>query len=201
MQKPVKHIDLRNRHYCEWIEFLEKAESWSREEIAQYQSSRLKQVVEHAYENTEAYARLYDQAGLKPDEIQDLEDIGKLPFTEKELMRHDPQKFSANIPGREYVTTGGSTGIPLGFYRDGISFARELASKAHQYYRIGWKEGDRQLVLRGTPVDTEDHMRYYPEFNELKGSSYYLTPQFMELYREKALSYKPDWIKCYPSSG
>ena len=97
MQKPVKHIDLRNRHYCEWIEFLEKAESWSREEIAQYQSSRLKQVVEHAYENTEAYARLYDQAGLKPDEIQDLEDIGKLPFTEKELMRHDPQKFSANI--------------------------------------------------------------------------------------------------------
>jgi len=105
------------------------------------------------------------------------------------------------MKGRTYVTTGGSTGIPTGMYRDPLAFPKELASKAHQYYRVGWKEGDRQIVFRGLKIDTDDHIIFVPEFNELRCSSYHLTPEWMEVYRKKAWQYKPEWIRCYPSSG
>jgi phenylacetate-CoA ligase len=105
------------------------------------------------------------------------------------------------MAGRTYCTTGGSTGIPLGLYRDPQAFARELASKAHQYARVGWKEGDRQLVFRGLPIATPDHVQWVPEFNELRCSSYHLVPEVMEYFYRRALEYQPAWIRCYPSSG
>ena len=89
----------------------------------------------------------------------------------------------------------------LGMYRDPVSFAKELASKAHQYYRVGWKEGDRQIVFRGLPIETPDHVQFVPEFNELRCSSYHFGTEWMEVYRQRALEYQPEWIRCYPSSA
>lgn len=195
------HADLRNKHYVEWVQFLRGTEGWSREQIDDYQLTELKRIVRYAYENTKGYRALYDNLGIAPEAIQTVEDFRELPFVEKEMIRDNLEDFSVCVPGRSYVATGGSTGIPFGFYRTGIGFARELASKASQYYRVGWKEGDGQLVLRGLPIATEDHMEYIPKFNELRCSSYHLTPEWMEVYRQRALDYQPQWLRCYPSSG
>jgi phenylacetate-CoA ligase len=195
------HADLRNVHYREWLRFLERTESWSSEEVAAYQLSELKRVVRHAYEHTKAYREMYDCVGITPDSIQTLEDVAKLPIVDKEAIQERLEDFSAPARNRSYVTTGGSTGIPFGFYRDKRSFSKELASKAHQYHRIGWKEGDRQLVFRGLAIKTKSRMQFYPKFNELRCSSYYLVPEWMEAYRKRAWEYRPEWLRCYPSSG
>jgi phenylacetate-CoA ligase len=130
-----------------------------------------------------------------------LEDFRRLPFIEKEHIRDRLDDFSVDIPGREYVTTGGSTGIPTGMYRDKIAFARELASKACQYYRVGWNEGARQIVFRGLQIPTGDHTEFVADFNELRCSTYQFGSDAMEIYRQRALEYQPEWIRCYPSSG
>ena len=44
-------------------------------------------------------------------------------------------------------------------------------------------------------------MLSYPKYNELGCSSYFLSPEFMRIYYEKALQYSPDWIRCYTSTG
>ena len=50
----------------------------------------------------------------------------------------------------EYVTTGGSTGIPVGFYYEkGVSRAREWAFMKTQWDRVGYRFTDRCVVLRG----------------------------------------------------
>ena len=195
------HADLQNPDYVAWRRFLQEAEGWSQEQIAEYQLSEIKRIVAHAYYNTKGYRRLYDQAGVHPDDIKTPDDIRKFPFVEKEMIRDHLEDFSAPIEERTYVTTGGSTGIPFGFYREPKAFAKELASKAHQYARVGWKEGDRQIVFRGLPIHSPDHMVFVPEFNELRCSSYHLVPEWMEVYCQKAWEYRPDWIRCYPSSG
>lgn len=198
--KPI-HWDLRNKYYVEWIKFLKESEGWSREQIEEYQLAELKRIVRYAYENTKAYRALYDSFGITPEAIHAVEDFRKLPFVEKEMIRDKLEDFAVHLRGRTYITTGGSTGIPFGFYRDKIAFAKEIASKAYQYYRVGWKEGDRQLVFRGLPIPCNNHMKFYPRFNELRCSSYHLVPEWTEVYRQRAFEFKPDWIRCYPSSG
>jgi len=199
--KQLPHADLRNRHYRDWRKFLNEADQWSAEQIEEYQIAEIKRIIEHAYESTPGYRELYADAGLSPDSFRSLQDLSKFPTVTKEMIRDGLESFSAPAKRRIYVTTGGSTGIPFGFYRDSKSFAKELASKAHQYSRVGWKEGDRQLVLRGIPIKSKSSVQFYPRFNELRCSSYHLTAQWMEKYCLRALQYKPKWLRCYPSSG
>lgn len=201
MKTAMLHADLRNPHYLEWLGFLRRSESWGREEIEDFQLLELQRVVTHAYHRTSGYRELYHRAGITPDMVRTLDDFRKLPFVEKELIRDNLAGFSNPLRGSSYVTTGGSTGIPFGFYRDKAAFGKELASKAYQYYRVGWKEGDRQMVFRGLPIRSRNRMQFYPRFNELRCSSYHLVPEWMEAYRRKAFEYLPEWVRCYPSSG
>ena len=198
---PQVHADLANPHYCAWLQFLRDSDSWTAAQIAEYQLEQLKKVVRHSYENCTAYRSIFDQEGITPADIESLDDVDRVPFVTKEDLRDRLEEFSCPWPDRKYVTTGGSTGIPFGFYRDDIAFGRELASKSHQYHRIGWKEGDRQLVFRGLPIHSPDHTAYLPEFEELRCSSYHLTPEGMEGFYRRALEYRPKWLRCYPSSG
>lgn len=168
----IMHADLRNRHYVAWINFLKESEDYSKEQIEDYQLGELKRIVKYAYENTRGYRALYESFGITPEAIQTAEDIRKLPFVEKEMIRENLEDYSIPVPGRSYVSTGGSsTGRPFGFYRTDSAFSKELASKAHQYYRVGWKEGDRQIVFRVMQIPTPDHMAFIQDFNELRCSS------------------------------
>jgi phenylacetate-CoA ligase len=195
------HSDLLNPEYRNWARFLVTADKWDSQKIAEYQLAEVKRVVTHAYDTTRGYRTLFDRLGLAPGDIQSLESIRSLPFVEKETIRDALDDFSVAGENRTKVTTGGSTGIPFAFYRADVSFSRELASKAHQYHRIGWQEGDRQLVFRGIPISASDHIEYVPQFEELRCSSYHLTHEVMETYYQRALEYQPQWIRCYPSSG
>lgn len=195
------HADLRSRAYCEWIDFLNKSENWTAVQIRQYQLGQIRQIVDHAARNTIGYDDAFRRAGVDAGAIQTLEDFRQFPLIDKETLRDRLAEFTAFTARTRYVTTGGSTGIPFGFYRENTAFARELASKAHQYHRVGWREGDRQIVFRGVPIKSGNHMQFYPRFNELRCSSYHLTPENMERYRQAAWKYRPDWLRCYPSSG
>ena len=195
------HSDLRNSEYVSWRRFLQNSDAWNAQEIAEYQFRQLQRILAHAYTNTIGYRQLFEDHGLHPDDLRAITDLTRFPFITKELIRDQLHIFSTTDTNRSYVTTGGSTGIPFGFYRNHTAFSRELASKAHQYARVGWREGDRQLVFRGLPVASPDHMQYVGDFEELRCSSYHLTDEQMRTYYEAALRYRPEWIRCYPSTG
>lgn len=195
------HKDLQKNDYVLWKKFLDDSENWNLEKIRDYELSELQRICTFAYENTDGYKKLFDKHKINPNSIKSIEDFRNFPFTNKKTFQDKLEGFSADVKERFYVTTGGSTGIPMGMYRDPISFAKELASKAHQYHRIGWKEGDRQLVIRGLPIDTPDHTEFFEEFNELRCSTYQFVPKHLKNYQKKALEYEPEWLRCYPSAG
>jgi phenylacetate-CoA ligase len=195
------HRDLENPDYVAWKSILRGADSWSADRIASHQLAELQRVVRDAWDHAPAWRALYERAGVTPDDLRTLDDVARLPLVDKTSVRADLEGFSIAMDGRTRTSTGGSTGIPFELYRDPRAFARELASKAHQYERIGWREGDRQLVLRGLPIETPDHMTLVEPFSELRCSSYHLVPETMERYRQAAFEYGPAWQRCYPSSG
>lgn len=197
----VEHADLSKPHYQAWAHTLRSGEGNTDDEMRRLERVNVGLALRRAYENTPGYRALYDAAGVHPTDFHTLDDLRRFPTVDKATLRADLEAFSVRMKGREYTTTGGSTGEPFGFYRDPWSFARELASKAHQYHRIGWREGDRELVLRGLVIDSPDHVEFIPRFNALRCSVYHLTPEWMEFYYRRVLEYRPEWIRCLPSAG
>lgn len=62
-------------------------EHLSRAELEALQLERLQWTVRHAYENVPFYRQRFDEAGVSPDDIRQLSDIEKLPFTTKSDLR------------------------------------------------------------------------------------------------------------------
>ena len=66
---------------------LEPIETASRDEISALQTWRLKQTLEHAYQNVAAYRTKFDAAGVSAADFKSLEDLAKFPFTSKKDLR------------------------------------------------------------------------------------------------------------------
>ncbi len=95
-------------------------------QIEEIQLERLKHMVEKAYQNVPFYQKKFDEMGLKPSDIQTLEDVRKLPFTTKTDMRDEyPFGFFAE-PMKNIVrlhASSGTTGKPVvaGYTKDDLN--------------------------------------------------------------------------------
>jgi phenylacetate-CoA ligase len=94
---------------------LEPIETASRDEIAALQLDRLKWSVRHAYQNVAFYRRSFDEAGVHPDDLRELADLARFPFTTKQDLR-DNYPFGMFAVPRERVVrihaSSGTTGKP-----------------------------------------------------------------------------------------
>ena len=62
-------------------------ETASREEILKIQNEKIVKQVKYVYDNVPYYRNLMDQKGVKPEDIQSVDDIRKLPFLTKDDLR------------------------------------------------------------------------------------------------------------------
>ncbi|MDN5340179.1 MAG: hypothetical protein PWQ30_1288, partial [Euryarchaeota archaeon] len=128
--------------YRKTYAFLRESQRWSREELEAYQARALSRLLDHAYRNVPYYRRVFRERGLVPGDIRSPEDLKLLPYlTREDLQNNLPDLKARNYPESafEYVTTGGSTGIPVGFYYEkGVSRAREWAFMKTQWDRVGY---------------------------------------------------------------
>ncbi len=65
----------------------EDIETMPREDMRKLQSERLVAQVKHVYEHVPYYRDLMDKKGVKPDDIQSVDDLHKLPFLSKADLR------------------------------------------------------------------------------------------------------------------
>ncbi|GAA6175729.1 phenylacetate--CoA ligase PaaK [Sulfitobacter pacificus] len=94
---------------------LDAIEIASRDEIAALQLKRMKWSLRHAYDNVPFYKKSFDDAGVHPDDLNDLSDLAKFPFTVKTDLR-DNYPFKMFAVPREQVArihaSSGTTGQP-----------------------------------------------------------------------------------------
>ena len=62
---------------------LDPIEKASRDELQALQLQRMKWSLKHAYDNVPHYRNKYDAAGVHPDDLKQLSDLAKFPFTTK----------------------------------------------------------------------------------------------------------------------
>ena len=187
--------------------FLQESQWWSWEELRDYQMQQLEKLLKHAYENVPYYRKVFDERGLKLKDIQDFDDLRKLPYLTKEIIQENLSDLVArNYPKSKlrYSTTGGSVGIPLGFYHEkGVSEAKERAFIITLWHRVNFKMGDRCVVLRGNVVHSANKGKFWeydPLNKNLVLSSYHMTDETLPKYIAKIREFRPDFIQAYPSA-
>ncbi len=67
--------------------YQKEIETMPREDMKKLQSEKLVKQVHHVYENVPYYRNLMDEKGVKPDDIQSIDDLCKLPFLAKSDLR------------------------------------------------------------------------------------------------------------------
>ncbi len=67
--------------------YQKEIETASREEILKIQNEKIRKQVKHVYEHVPYYRNLMDEKGVKPEDIQSVDDIKKLPFLSKADLR------------------------------------------------------------------------------------------------------------------
>ena len=87
-----------------------KAECMSREEIEALQLVRLKETVQQVYEKNAHYRAKMEAIGLKPQDIQSLKDLAKMPFTVKDDLRQTYPWGMLAVDKSEVVRLHGSSG-------------------------------------------------------------------------------------------
>jgi phenylacetate-CoA ligase len=131
---------------------LDPIEVASRDEITALQLGRLKATLRRVYDKVPHYKAAFDQAGVHPDDLRELADLGKFPLTTKDdLRRHYPFGMFA-VPRAEVVrihASSGTTGRPtvVGYTRKDIDVWAEVCARSIR--AAGGRAGDLVHVVYG----------------------------------------------------
>ncbi len=66
-----------------WNPYLETLDY---EKIKRLQLRKFKDILKYAFDNSLLYREIYEEAGLKPEDIQSFEDIQKVPIIDKKYL-------------------------------------------------------------------------------------------------------------------
>ena len=90
--------------------FNPEIECADRETLREIQSERLRKIVKTCYEKIPLYKERFDEMGLKPEDIQSIDDITKLPFTYKNDLRDTYPFGMLAVPREELYRVHASSG-------------------------------------------------------------------------------------------
>lgn len=109
-------------------------ETMPRNELEKLQGQRLRQITEYVYNNLPYYQRKCKEAGVRPEDINGLEDLNKLPFTTKQDLR-DAYPYNGFAVPREQIVrihaSSGTTGKPTvgGYTRNDLAIWAEVMAR------------------------------------------------------------------------
>lgn len=116
-------------------------ETLSHDELKKLQLERLQATVKHCM-NSPFYKKRFEEAGLKPEDIQSLDDLRKIPFTTKQDLRDTYPFGMASVPLRQCVrlhSSSGTTGNPTVI----LHTQKDLDEWANAIARCLWMVGLR----------------------------------------------------------
>jgi phenylacetate-CoA ligase len=111
-----------------------KEEMLPREEMEKLQLQRLQETVTRIYTKVPAYRTKMDEAVIRPEDIKSLEDLKRLPFTNKKDLRDNYPFGLFTVPRKELVrihASSGTTGKPtvVGYTRKDLDTWTECVSR------------------------------------------------------------------------
>ncbi len=173
------------------------------EELRALQMARLKATLRRAFDNVPHYRRLFDAAGVSPEDLTSVEDLARFPFTEKADLRDGyPSGMFAVAPEKivRIHVSSGTTGMPtvVGYTAGDLDtwarlMARSLAAVGgrtgdlvHNAFGyglftggLGWHGGVERLGATVLPVSGGATERQVQLIRDLSPTVLLATPSYM----------------------
>ncbi len=131
---------------------LDPIETASRDELAALQLDRLQHTLHRAYEHVPHYRRVFDTAGIHPDDCRGLDDLRTLPLTTKQDLRANYPFGMLAVPReqlRRLHASSGTTGQPtvVGYTAGDIDTWSEVMARSIR--AAGGRPGDLVHIAYG----------------------------------------------------
>ena len=188
------------------LEQLEKSQFFSSDEMQNFQLKKLQKIIKHAFKNTEYYNKLFKEKNINPNEIKSFEDIKRIPFLTKNIIRQQGQNlYYQSYNGKTFpCTTSGSTGKPINFAVTSEYSSWDWASRWRARRWYGIDIGDPEVAMWGRPVYNKVKKYWDPIKaifrNTLLLSGFEVSEKTLYLYSKLLFFYKPKYIYSYSTT-
>lgn len=170
-------------------------------EIEAFQNERLKEAVAYLHTHSPFYQRMFKEYGINPSEIKTINDLQKVPFTEKKDLQLHNSEFLCVAPEKivDYITTSGTLGDPVTFGCTDHDLDRLAYNEMKSFSCAGLKPGN--IVQLMTTLDKRfmAGLAYFLGIRKLGASIIRVGNGMPELQWDTIKRIKPDTIMCVPS--
>ena len=146
---------IKGTNSMEWYHRIQTMNTWSRDQIRNWQEEQLQQIVHQAYYHTVYWKKVFDERGLKPEDICTLSDLQKLPIlTKNDIRAHYLEIIPDNVGQFRFRKdkTGGTTGEPMRFLTDESVWGYVTANKIIAWRTTGYRFGDPFMALGSASI-------------------------------------------------
>jgi len=171
-------------------------------QIKRIQEKKLKLLLCHAYCNVEYYRKLFQQKNILPQDIKCLEDLVKIPLTDRESIQALPKEEitarGINLKRCGNLRTSGSSGVPLNIFVSRREAVWWSLSRRTLYFESGGRLHDRELIIVAPESFPLGQRQWLGSLNILKTKSISIFTDTE--YKLKAmLDFNPTIITSYVS--
>jgi phenylacetate-CoA ligase len=123
------------------------------EEVRAAQFRRLTALLAHAESKVPYYRDLFRSLGITSQDIRTLDDFTRLPILTKDIIRERWRDLIREDVPLEQLSphfSGGSTGVPLRFYRERVYMDASDAGTFRNFQQCGWRLGEMIAFFWGS---------------------------------------------------
>ena len=168
------------------------------------QNRNLRRLIKYAYNNVPFYHKLFNENNIKPNDIQTIDDLKKIPFvTRADIQKNLNSLLSTKVNVADCVEkkTSGSSGVPLMLLEDHHASNFKGAVSLRQFFECGGRLRDKQVQLRerGASSVPKNLSKPFYESLGLFRTKWIETNEIFDNILPFLGSYKPDIVVGYPN--
>ena len=186
---------LRQSKALEILREIQRAPFESPENVRRNQLRRLSALLAHAEQRVPYYRELFRSLGVTSRDIRSLEDFARLPILTKDIIRdrwRDLIREDVPLERLHRHHSGGSTGVPLTFYRERAYMDASDAGTYRNFLQCGWRLGEMVAFFWGSNERLQQMSRAEFELRQRMRRMYQFDP-----FRSGTAEME-EWLRRWP---
>jgi len=171
------------------------------DEIKAYQEKRLAEALEYLAAHSRYYQRMFASYGIDIHRIRHIEDLVKIPFTQKKDLQLFNEEFLCCDKAKivDYITTSGTLGDPVTFGCSEKDLQRLAYNEKKSFETAGLRPGNILQLMTTIDKRFMAGLAYFLGIREMGASIIRVGNGIPELQWDTIRRIHPDTIMCVPS--